>query len=127
MRAENMALMDADELDDYARILGFSAKAARTPEEKAALIERKRGRTAVVEALGIEFEIQVKRARDKRVADAVAAGDDESCVLALSILLGDEQYAELLDACTDEDGTVDVDALGLAYARIVTSEELKNF
>ena len=41
-------------------------------------------------------------------------------------MLGDEQTAILVDACTDEDGTVDAVALGVAFVRLVTSEELKN-
>ena len=45
----------------------------------------------------------------------------------LGLLLGEEQKAELYAACTDEDGTVDVDALALAYVKIFTSDELKNF
>lgn len=42
-------------------------------------------------------------------------------------MLGDEQMTELERACTDEDGTVDIDAMALAVAKIITSQELKNF
>lgn len=125
-----MARMSAGELDEYARALGFSAAAARDAEGKARLIEERRSRTATVRALGLDLEVPVKRMRDKRVADLVRKardGDDEAAVEAMSLVLGDDQMARVMAAATDEDGTVDANALGVAFARIVTSRELKNF
>lgn len=121
--------MTADELDEYAKVLGFSAKACKTAADKAAMIERRRSRTATVSVLGMDFDILIKRAHDKRVSDAMArvGSSDGAAEEALALLLGDEQMADLVEACTDDDGTVDVDAMGLAYVKIVTSDELKNF
>ena len=45
----------------------------------------------------------------------------------MRLLLGDEQYEMLVGACTEEDGTEDVDAMSYAVIAITGSEELKNF
>ncbi|TNU89385.1 hypothetical protein FIC87_11340 [Eggerthella lenta] len=124
-----MARMSAAELDEYGEILGVSTAPAKTADEKMRLIERRRARTASVRALGLDLEVPVKRARDKRASDLMAKADitDAEVEEVMRILLGDEQMADVERACTDEDGTVDVDAMALAFAKLVTSDELKNF
>ena len=79
--------------------------------------------------LGLDVEVPVKRARDKRVCDLLAKPNrtDAETEEAMRLMLGDEQMTELERACTDEDGTVDIDAMALAVAKIITSQELKNF
>ena len=54
-----------------------------------------------------------------------AARTDADVYRTLGLMLG-EQMGELVDAVTDEDGTVDSAALALAFVRIITSDELKN-
>ena len=129
MNPEYMARMSASELDEYGAALGIEMRPAKTKDDKRRLIERRRGRVAVVRALGIDFEIPVKRARDRRLSGLVGKPDatDADMESAMRLLLGDEQMAELAEACTEPDGTVDVDAMAAAYVRIVTSDELKNF
>ena len=129
MNSEYLKRMDANELDEYAKALGFSAKAAKDRSEKLDMIERRREKVATVRALGIDFDIPIKRAHDKRVSDLLSKPErtDEETEAAMRLLLGDEQLEELTRACTEEDGAIDVMAMGMAYVRILTSKELKNF
>lgn len=127
MNGEYMARMSAEELDELARFMGVSVVAAKSAESKARMIEEKRSRVASVVALGIEFEVPMKRARDKRVSDLLEEKTDAATEQAVRLLVGDAKYAELVGACTDGDGTVDVDAMGYAIAKIIYSDELKNY
>jgi len=129
MRRESMLRMPDEELEAYARLLGTTARAYAGKEDKADHIARRRERAARVEALGVELEVPVKRMHDKRVTDLINGEPrtDERMDEAFALLLGEEQLAELYAAATDEDGTVDVTALSLAYSRILESPELKNW
>lgn len=128
MKRENIERMSDEELEQYARLLGVILDAAHTRDEKISLVERKREKRVTVTALGIDFDITIRRVRDKRVSDLLARGNrtDEETDEAIRLLLGDGQYQILLDAVTDDDGVVDVDAMGLAFVRIITADELKN-
>ena len=119
--------MSAEELDEYGRLLGIEMKPARTVAQKVALIAAKRERTATVTALGMQFEVPMKALTDKRVTDVLSSQSrtDEDVYRTLGVLLGERMDA-LMEACTDEDGTIDSGALALAFVKIVTSEELKN-
>ena len=129
MNPEYLERMSAKELDEYAEAMGIAARGAKSKAEKMSLIERRREKAATVRALGIDFDIPVKRAYDKRVTELLAkeGRTDAETEEAMRLLLGDEQADELARACTDPDGTVDVQAMGVAYVRILTSESLKNF
>lgn len=129
MNKEYMARMSAAELDEYAKMLGIVASPAKTAAAKAKLIEKRRERAASLRMLGIDLEIPIKRAHDKRVSDLMAKPNltDLEVEEVMRLLLGDEQMDELARACTDDDGTVDTDAFGLAFTKIITSSELKNF
>lgn len=128
MKRENIERMSDEELEQYARLLGVILDAAHSRDEKISLVERKREKRVTVTALGIDFDITIRRVRDKRVSDLLARGNrtDEETDEAIRLLLGDGQYQTLLDAVTDDDGVVDVDAMGLAFVRIITADELKN-
>ena len=130
MRHEVMMEMSLEQLDQYARVCGIDTGGKATKEEKVALIEERRGRVAEIEALGTTLVVPVRALHDKRVTDALDGSkplaDDEAEGL-LARLLGEEQYAEVVGRCTDEDGVVDVEALAFAFGLIVRSEELKNF
>ena len=79
--------------------------------------------------LGIAMSIPAKRAHDRRFIDAMNKEDRTTEELdgAFRSLLGDEQYASLMEAVTEDDGTQDDDALGYAYNKLLYSAELKNF
>lgn len=128
MKRENIERMSDEELEQYARLLGVILDAAHTRDEKIFLVERRREKRVTVTTLGIDFDITIRRVRDKRVSDLLARGNrtDEETDEAIRLLLGDGQYQILLDAVTDDDGVVDVDAMGLAFVRIITADELKN-
>lgn len=130
MRHEVMMEMSLEQLDQYARVCGIDTGGKETKEEKVAFIEERRGRVAEIEALGTTLVVPVRALHDKRVTDALNGskplGDEEADGL-LARLLGEEQYAEVVSRCTDDDGVVDVEALALAFGLIVRSEELKNF
>ena len=124
MNKDYLAMMDEGELEAYAKVLGFTTAAAQTAADKAKLIEQKRGRCAELTVLGIAMSIPVKRAHDRRFIDAM---NKEELDGAFRFLLGDEQYASLMEAVTEDDGTRDDDALGYAYNKLLYSAELKNF
>lgn len=129
MKHEVLMSMSKTELDDYARVLGIDASGKKTVAAKAELIEKRRERTAEVDALGLTLVIPIKRMRDKRVTDLAGKRpmSDEDATELLTLILGDEQMQKLVERATDEDGVVDVDAMGLAMARVLASDELKNF
>lgn len=129
MNSEQMRRMSAAELDAYAKTMGFSVRGAKTAEQKAALIEERRGRSVELTLLGVPVSVPVKRLRDKRVTDLLARADrtDEDTERMARLVVGDEAWDSLVAAATEDDGTVDNDALGYAVASILTSRELKNF
>lgn len=129
MRRETLERMSEQEVDEYAKLLGIELAPCETLDDKLGMIERRRDRCAIVTALGIDFEIPIKRVHDKRIADILGSrkSTDEDTYRAMELLLGEGQTRRLIDACTDEDGTVDSDALGLAFVRILSSDSLKNF
>lgn len=128
MNKDAMRNMSAEELDDYGKLLGIITKAANDAEGKAALIERRRAKVAKVRVLGMDLDIPVKVLQDKRVVDCFGdASTDESMIRGMELILGADQWQRVIDAATDEDGTVDVKALALAYKQIIYADELKNY
>lgn len=128
MNKDAMRNMSAEELDDYGKLLGIITKAANDAEGKAALIERRRAKVAKVRVLGMDLDIPVKVLQDKRVVDCFGdSSTDESMIRGMELILGAEQWQRVIDAATDEDGTVDVKALALAYKQIIYADELKNY
>lgn len=129
MNREQMLRMSPAELDGYARAMGFSVRGAKTAEQKAALIEERRGRVAEVTLLGVTVAVPIKRLHDKRVTDLLAKGDrtDEETERVARMIVGDEQWEAVVAAATEDDGTVDNDALGYAIVALLTSRDLKNY
>lgn len=129
MNREQMLRMSPAELDGYARAMGFSVRGAKTAEQKAALIEERRGRVAEVPLLGVTVAVPIKRLHDKRVTDLLAKGDrtDEETERVARMIVGDEQWEAVVAAATEDDGTVDNDALGYAIVALLTSRDLKNY
>ncbi len=123
-----LKLMGEEELDRYANAIGISTAAAKTAAQKVALIEKERARSVTVEALGVVLELPAKRVRDQRFSDLMNKDGrtDDDLKEAFALLLGESQYAQLVEAATDEDGTVDAIALGFALNSILTSDALKN-
>ena len=129
MNRDAMARMSEKDIDEYASFLGIQLADASSVDEKIALIERRRERCVSIPAMGCTFSIPIKHAHDKRIIDLMEKdhrSDDETYEV-MELLLGSDQMAELLSACTDEDGVIDIDALGIAFVKIITSEQLKNF
>lgn len=129
MNKEAMSRMTEAELTAYASQLGVSVAAANGAEEIARLIEHYRGRKANVRAVGLDLVVSVKNLRDKRVVDLLSKENptDEEVTESMRLVLGDEQMEMVVEACTDDDGTVDVDAMAFAFCSVFTSEELKNY
>lgn len=129
MRHEVLMAMSKKELDQYAEILGLNVSGEKSIAKKVSVIEKAREKTASVEALGLTLTIPIKRMRDKRVTDLANKRPitDEGGEELLRLVLGDEQFEMLVDHATDEDGSIDTDAMGFALVKIITSEELKNF
>lgn len=128
MRTSVMQEMTTDELDSYAAVLGVNIEAAKTKAQKIQTIVQARERTEQVSVYGTKFTIAIKTLHDKRVTDKVngakSDADYEECG---KLILGDKQYDKLVALCTDDDGTIDSDALGTALVRIFSADELKNF
>lgn len=129
MNPSYLARMSAAELDKYASVVGVTLDGITSKEAKIEAIQERREHCAHVSTLGITFTIPLKRVHDKRVSDLLGkvGRTDEETEEAMRLLLGDEQMAELISACTDEDGIFDVDAMALAFIAIITSDQLKNF
>lgn len=120
--------MTAAELDEYGAIIGENVSGMVSLAEKISAIESRRERTHEISLLGAVFVIPARNIRDKRFQDAVTdfrVGPNAE--IAAHLALGDEQWERLVDRATDEDGVVDVDALGMAVARILSNPELKNY
>lgn len=128
MNKEYLLKMSDEELTGYMKTLGISPKATKTREAKIELIERRRAKVETIDVLGIPIEVSVKKLRDRRVLDAYQAATTDAQMEAVARqIIGDEQMDALAVAATDEDGTVDVDALGYAIATILTNKKVKNF
>lgn len=129
MNPEAMGRMSARELDAYARTMGFSVSASKTVEEKAAAIEQRRARHADIEVLGISMSVPIKRMHDKRVTDLLAKKDrtDADTEEMVRLVVGDDAWRGIVEAATEEDGTVDNDAIAYAIVAIITNRKLKNY
>ena len=82
-----------------------------------------------VSALGVDLRVPVRAAHDLRFTQLINKPDrtDDETEAAMTMLLGEEQMGALREAATEDDGTVDQDALAFAYMRVLSSDELKNF
>ncbi len=129
MKKELLLKLEPEELDEYAKTLGIDAAKAKGAKAKVELIERRRERVAEISALGITVTVPVRRMHDKRITDRLNGRrlSDSQLEKLMRDLLGDEQMDAVIEHVTEEDGTVDVDALGLIIAKIVRSDDLKNF
>lgn len=129
MRHEYLMEMSLAQLDQYGQACGIDVTGRKGKVAKVRLIEERQGRVAEVDVLGMTLVIPKRRLHDKRAADLVAghALSDEEVVQAFRSLLGEEQYAAVIERCTDEDGIVDGDAFAVAFATVMTDPELKNY
>lgn len=129
MKKELLLKLEPEELDEYAKTLGIDTAKAKGGKAKVELIERRRERVAEISALGITVTVPVRRMHDKRITDRLNGRrlSDSQLEKLMRDLLGDEQMDAVIEHVTEEDGTVDVDALGLIIAKIVRSDDLKNF
>ena len=129
MRHDALMSMSLEQLDQYGRACGIDVTGRKTKAQKVELIEERRMRVADIDAVGMTLHVPVKAMHDKRVADLLASEpmSDADADRLLVMLLGQEQYDELVAHCTDEDGVVDYEALALAFGTVLRSSELKNF
>ena len=128
MRHEVLMEMSLDDLDRYAKACGIDVTGEKTRERKVEVIEGRRGRTVDVNVLGLIVTVPKRRLHDQRVADLMRGTlTDEDAATVMTLLLGEEQYDAVIDRCTDEDGTVDVEAIGMAFVSLVGDPELKNY
>ena len=125
-----MMSMSLTDIDAYGKACGIDVTGLTEKEDKIDLIERKRERVVDVPAIGMTLTVPVKRLHDKRVSDLLRSGhmpSEEAATKAMVLLLGEDQYARLIEHCTDEDGTVDVEAVGSVYGKLFFDPDLKNF
>lgn len=130
MKPEYLRQMSREELDQYASIAGYDLGKARSVDAKVSAIEEAREHVATVKVLGgLEVEIPISRMHDKRLSDLLAKQDKtDGDVERLFVgLVGEDQAKAVEERCTDEDGTVDVDAYVLAIAQIFNAKAPKNF
>lgn len=128
MKRDTMLAMTPQELDAYARRLGLDTSGERTVAEKADAIEGARGRKARIRALGMTVEVPVKAMSDRRVTRLLESGveTDSDMYQLMDALLGAEQVDAIVERATDDDGTIDNHAIGMAFQAILDSPELKN-
>lgn len=129
MKSEYLSTLSLTQLDAYASVIGIDTTKKKTKEEKIQKIQDARGRVATIECFGLDLHVPIKKLHDKRIADKLMAKEqtDENFEDAIKMLLGEEQYQKLVERATDDDGTVDTDAIGYAIAYILNSDALKNF
>lgn len=129
MNPKYLEKMSASELNEYAKAIGIKKLVGKTRAEKIEYLEKRRHRSATIKVLGVTLNIPIKALHDRRVYEVLDSptSTDNDCVETLKLVIGEEQFQELLAACTDEDGTVDSDALAYAYAVILHSPELKKY
>ena len=129
MKRSTLLRMTPEQLDGYARMLGFDVSGHETVEEKADAIEARRERVATIDVAGLSLTVPMKRLHDKRLIDKYKCGIKTNSDLESFIrdLVGDEQMDAIRVLVTDEDGTVDADGYLLVLNAINTSNELKNF
>ena len=129
MRKETLLSLSGAEIDRYAEVLGIDTTKLKAKAAKVERIEKARQRTADIEAMGLTLTIPIKKMHDKRITDRMNVGrlSDSQLDALMTDLLGEEQVAKVYEHCTDEDGTIDVEAGALGYTTIISSDELKNF
>lgn len=129
MRKEVLETLSAEELEGYAAVIGVDVSNVKTKKARIAKIVEARERTADINALGMTLTVPIKKLHDKRVTDRLNGGivGDEELMEIMAAILGEDQLAKIEAHCTDDDGTVDVDAYGVILAAVVNSDELKNF
>lgn len=129
MRKEVLETLSASELEGYAAVIGVDVSNVKTKKARIARIVEARERAADINALGMTLTVPIKRLHDKRVTDRLNGGvvGDEELMEIMAAILGEDQLAAIEAHCTDEDGTVDVDAYGVILAAVINSDELKNF
>ena len=129
MRKETLLALTGAEIDEYAAMLGIDTSKIKAKAAKVERIEKARQRTVDVEVLGLTVTVPIKRLHDKRITDRMNAGmlSDKQFEELMADILGEEQLARVFEHCTDEDGTIDVEAAAMFYTSIVKSDELKNF
>ena len=131
MKPEYLKQMSHEELAQYAAIAGIDLGKARSVDAKVSAIEEAREHVATVNVLGgLEVEIPIKKMHDKRLTDMLGKGSkrtDEETEQLFVGLVGEKQAEAIEERCTDEDGTVDVDAYVLAISQIFSAKAPKNF
>lgn len=129
MKKETLLSLTAEEIDRYAGMLGVDTTKLGAKAAKVERIEKARQRSVDIEVLGMTLTVPIKRMHDKRITDRMGAGrlTDGQLDELMADLLGQDQVSAVYEHCTDEDGTVDVEAVALVYSSIVRSDELKNF
>lgn len=129
MNIDSLKRMSTKELDEYAELLGFSVSSFKGVDAKIEEIQKHRNRHVSITVLGVELDISLRALRDKRFNDILNSSYDNNQEIekAMVMLLGEQQYSELVKAVTEEDGVIDIDALSFAIGKIVTSPKLKNF
>ena len=129
MRKETLLSLTGDEIDEYAAVLGIDTTKLKAKAAKVERIEKARERVADIDVLGMTVAVPIKKLHDKRITDRMTSGamSDRQLDGLMKDLLGEEQLQRVYEHCTDEDGTVDVEAIALVYTTIVKSDSLKNF
>ena len=129
MRHEVLMEMSLEQLDQYGQACGIDVTGKRTKAQKVALIEERRQRMAEIDALGMTLAVPVRAMHDKRVTDLLDRGglSEAEADALMTMLLGEEQYERVVERCTDDDGVIDVNAVGLVFGTLITSKELKNY
>lgn len=128
MNSRALETMGEAELDAYAKVLGIDSSKVKGAGRKMGLIKERRSRCAEMTVLGIDIEVPIRMAHDKRVSDLLAGEHSDAEMLeAVRLLIGDDQLSAIEGACTEDDGVFDMDAFAYAVAAIITNPALKNF
>lgn len=126
MNKKALDAMTKAELEEYIRLIGIKTK-AKSASEMRKTIEERRERVAHLTIMGVDVDIPVKHFRSQKVTEMwQKANNDADYDNLIAYIVGDEKHDELIEACTDDTGELDVDAYSFVAASIFSSEELKN-
>lgn len=119
--------MSDRELKAYAANLGISGKALDAADDKVEFVSSRWEKKARVTVAGETFEVPAKVVKSKEFIDLLGAGDDAKTEQAMRMLVGEDGMSRIAAMATDDDGTVDVAAVGTICGLILNDRKLKNF
>ena len=123
MKRSILESMTAEELDEYAKLIGAKTDGLKPKAAKVDAILARANRTIDVEAAGFKCTVDARNLSNMNLESVQAeAAKSVSGVRDLGrALLGEEQEQGLWDYATDEDGRTDAYMYGYILGKVATA------